>query len=1077
MANPSSPLIIAQGPLDLEQRILCELRRRLAERRAPLTPLPILVVTATSALRRRLSRRVVEEFGAILGLQFLTLQQLAARVLGLDEEIRRPSELFETEARRALGREPAVVDVLSEFDDGLGAALSALGDLLSAGLEPDVVEDLEALAKSPLAKGVIRAAGLTLQAVREERIALPSETMRRAADRLRSDSPDLLRAEAILFAGIDDAPGRTRAFVKEVLRHPEARLVLDMPPPTGAFPKERSDALPLGFARRLGFAVTETEAPARARPSTVHAFDAVGRRHEVVEVARRIEELCERGVVPEDILVTMRDMEAYGPDIQEEFLDRGIPFSGGRLPAAFDPRHWRRLAILELAERGGKAPLVRVLPCIGQSLEDNRLGDLDLACRHLGLSRLDDLADLDLNAVLGPRKAYVLPWRPHVGRQEKDSDEVDEPEENPDGFEPARRHLPRSILEEASQAARTLREVVTAWPEVAQTEEHARRLEQLGEPDPQSSAVLETLTREVSRHDASPYSLTKDEFLRLVTSRWTKDLEAKLGGEGGGVQVMTAAQARGLGCAHAFVLGLEKGCLPQAGSDDPVLPDTERRPLRGPLPDLGLADQRIEEEYHLFASLLVAAPDVTLSWRRVDEDGGPVSPSPFVRALITEGLDVLRCPGDAAGRMRRDATLGRSLDPRNAAMVHGLTGSLDHLTRLLEIEDEARHQFWKLPPSFAPSQVMAKGWTDVLRYLVASFDVHPWMGWIGPVQAGDPREADLYVTHLEHYATCPWSHLLLGILRVTPSPDAMSALPAVDPLLLGNAVHGAMERLGRSAGANAEVSLEDLDPGQAAPLPTPSSDEVAAAVLESSRAAAADAGLVLPGIIQALQLRALPPVKILLDLLHRDPPLTGWLGVETTGTVDPDGRTIGPLHFRADGVGTRGAALVLDDYKTGAPFTKAKRESTRRRHLLDGLRRGRHLQALAYVQAAAALGVDAEGRYLFGKDDGKEYERILSFRHDDTEAIDLFESAVRTLRAARAQGVFFARVEDKKGESPPACKVCECRMACFRDETRERARLVGLARRLEATPPDNVDSPVRRLHRDVWFLGEKGSAP
>ncbi len=1074
MANRHPLLISAHGPQDLEQRILSDLQRRIADRDGPFPPLPILVVTATGALRRRLSRKAVEGFGAVLGLQFLTLQQLAGRVLGIEGEPLRPSELFETEARRALAAEQAIADALSDFDDGLASGLSALGDLLSAGLEPSAGEDLEELVASPLAKGVVRAAGRTLQAVRKGHIALSSETMRRAADRLRSESPDLLRAEAVLLAGIDDAPGRTRVFVKEVLEHPQARLFLDVPPPTGAFPKERSDALPLRFARRLGFAVSGFDDVGESLPTHVHAFDAVGRRLEVAEVARRIEALCEQGVLPEDILVTTRDMEAYGPDIQEEFLDRGIPFSGGKLQAVFDPRHWRRLAVLELAERGGKAPLVRILACLGASLEEGRLGDLDLACRHLGLSRLDDLADLDLKAVLGTCDAYVLPWRPRVGGRE--SEDVDPPEENPEGFAPARRYLPRGVLEEASQNARQLRDLVAAWPEEAETAEHVRQLKQLGEPDPQSSLALETLIREISCHDDSTYVLTRAEFLRLATSRWTSDLEADLGGDGGGVQVMTAAQARALACSHVFILGLERGSLPQSGSDDPLLADGERRHLRNSLPDLELLEQRIEEEYHLFASLLAAAPRVTLSWRRVDEDGGPVSPSPFVRTLITEGLDVLHCPADAVGRMERDVTLGRSLDPRDAVIVQALTGSPPRLARLLEIEDEARRGSWDLDPATIPPKSMAKGWTDVLQYLVSSSGVHPWVGWIGPVRAGDPREEPLYVTRLEQYATCPWSHFLLGILKVAPSPDATAALPAVDPLLLGQAVHGAMERLAREAGALCGGSVDDLLPRQAVPLPTPDPDAVAAAVEEASRSAATQAGLVLPGIIQALEQRALPSVEILLGLLHRDPVLTGLLGVETAGTVDPDGRDIGPFHFRADAVGVRGTSFVLDDYKTGSPFTKATTEPTRRRHLLDGLRRGRHLQAVAYVQAAAAMGFDAEGRYLFGKDDGKDYERILSFRHDDTEALDLFQRTVRTLREARARGIFFARAEDEKGDSPAACKVCECRMACFRDETRERARLVGLASQLAGADLDDEMAPVRAHHRDVWFLGEEGGA-
>ncbi len=1014
----------------------------------------------------------MEEFGAVLGLQFQSLRQLADRILECPPGGRHPAELFEIEARRALAAEPTVAAVLGAFDDGLAAALSSVGDLLSAGLESSSVEDMSKDVNDPLAQGVVRAAGATLDAVRSQRIALSSETMRLATQRLRERSPDVLRAEAVLLVGINDAPGRTRAFVASVLEHAEARLFLDRPPPSGAFPQARSDVLPERFARRLAVAVPESSSPPSSHPSHIRGFDAVGRRGEVIEVARRIEDLLARGCLPEDILVTARDLEAYGPDLQEEFLDRGIPFSGGRLSAAFDPRYWRRMAVVQLAHEAGAAPLARTLPWVGAGLEDGLLGDLDLACRHLGLSRLEDLADLDVAAVLGSRDSYALPWRPRVGRREEEADDADPSEENAESLPSARRHLPRSVLEDAAQRAQKLRDLVAQWPDEGEAAEHARRLMQLGEPDDASSEVLMDWVQSMSGDDLPGYVLTRAEFLRLAASCWTDHLESDLGGRGGGVQVLPIAQARTLACSQAFILGLERGSIPQVGSEDPLLSDRHRKHLQRWLPDLGLSERRMEEEHHLFASLLAAAPDVTLSWRRADEDGAPVSPSPFVRALVTEGMEVAHCPAEASGRVRRDQLLGRTLDPRDGAIAMALNGPSESLTRMLAIEETIRRDAWSLGPTAETAERLARAWTETLRYVVSPVGVHPWMGWIGPLQAGDPRAERLFVTRLESYAACPWSHFIMSLLDVAPAPDAAAALPAVDPLLLGNAVHGAMEHLARSVGAPSEGSLEGIVAGRPVPLPAPDAHEVRAAVLEASKSAASQAGLVLPGFVRALALQALPSVRILLDLLHRTPPLTGLLGVETRGTVDADGVDIGPLHFRADAVGVRGTTLVLDDFKTGAAFTKAKTESTRRKHIMKALRRGLRLQALAYVRAASELGVDAEGRYLFGKDDGGEYERILGFCSDDVEAFQLFDEVVRTLKRAREAGVFFARVEDPEGKNPSVCNVCECRMACFKDETLERARLVATAERLRKATDDAAKSSAEALHRAMWFLGD-----
>ena len=82
------------------------------------------------------------------------------------------------------------------------------------------------------------------------------------------------------------------------------------------------------------------------------------------------------------------------------------------------------------------------------------------------------------------------------------------------------------------------------------------------------------------------------------------------------------------------------------------------------------------------------------------------------------------------------------------------------------------------------------------------------------------------------------------------------------------------------------------------------------------------------------------------------------LATEIEGELDV-GDAPGSLRhvlFKADRVDRApGGLVVWTDYKTGKPISTARRPDVRRRHFLDRVRRGPHLQAVAYL-----LGSDGE---------------------------------------------------------------------------------------------------------------------
>ena len=99
----------------------------------------------------------------------------------------------------------------------------------------------------------------------------------------------------------------------------------------------------------------------------------------------------------------------------------------------------------------------------------------------------------------------------------------------------------------------------------------------------------------------------------------------------------------------------------------------------------------------------------------------------------------------------------------------------------------------------------------------------PYFGFVGKLaggEEGEPRQRSLYVTQLENLAACPWQLFLVRLLRIEPTPDPLGALPSVDPVLLGNTVHGVLERIARPPGRERPRGGEHVDVARDRHLPT-----------------------------------------------------------------------------------------------------------------------------------------------------------------------------------------------------------------------------------------------------------------
>jgi len=134
-------------------------------------------------------------------------------------------------------------------------------------------------------------------------------------------------------------------------------------------------------------------------------------------------------------------------------------------------------------------------------------------------------------------------------------------------------------------------------------------------------------------------------------------------GDGGGVRVLDAMQARGLSFDTVVVIGMNADLFPRRPREDPFLPDDDRRLLRqAQRRPLQLASEARHEEHLLLAHLMGAARHrLVVLWQRADDEGKARTPSLALREIARlalgtpdlEGLDAAaaRVSADPAARI------------------------------------------------------------------------------------------------------------------------------------------------------------------------------------------------------------------------------------------------------------------------------------------------------------------------------------------------------------------------------------------------------------------------------------------
>ena len=1040
------------------------------------------MIVPSGSLRDHVAGALVRRHGrALVALRVQTLHAAALEILERTGETPGAgAPLFPIVVRQLARGDASLRRALDPLLEGYAIVAAAVGDLLDAGLEPSHARELARVAQEQRgaagtrARAVLRVALAVLERMRELGLESASGCLTRAASVLRLRGTYALPSRTLWIHGFAEATGRASELIEVLVHQFGARVILDHPPsPT----QPESDDPGIAFSARLRsrldpVATVERARGPGARPR-LRFLGGPGADAEVRAVGQRILSLLEGGAVPERIGVVSRVLDPYTLPLRKHFGRLGIPFSARERAGPPIAAGRRVQALIELLADGDEIPVDRWLDTLGAVPE---LGsrrrpeprrhplrrDLSLGLHSLGSGRLRDVAELDLALRLGDEPDLPLPVRRGLAYDEA-------PDDANSGPRARRRRLPRRALEAAVRHARELSSRLASWPErsslASWLEELGELLDQLGFCDgvpghDETRDLLDRLRTELP----SGFALDRAELVWLIEQQLRDTGRAPLGGAGGGVQVLDVVEARARTFEHLFVLGANRDVFPRIISEDPLLRDDVRTSLAAVLPEMPIKRSGHDEESYLFAQLLSASPEVTLSWQTITDDGAARAPSSFVERLLLadpEARVELAPPlwvADAASSSR---------PAHEHAVLAGLHGAREHSDRVLAVAIEVES-----PPARVRPRLAARARILVGRErdpdLRRPGTLGPYFGFVGPIaEREDTRRAELWVTTLERYAGCPWQMLLTRLLRIEATPDALDALPSLEPRLVGAAVHSALEAIVGLAGVECHGDLAAVSDRPAVAVPWPDREALDRILIDAARAALLDCGVELPGLARALAERSREYVERARALLWPDG--AGLvLAAEARGTLSLEDALGQPrsISFRADLVEPHDGHLRLTDYKTGRPISDARTRAARRARLLERVASGRNLQAPAY-----RVGADADGGYLFLQPDLDSAAARVPALRDDEELGKVFRETASLALAGLGAGVFFPRLlQPDRSTEPVLCRYCEVAEACLRGDS-------GATRRLAiwtgAADPEH-EGEAEALFQRLWRLGAKG---
>jgi hypothetical protein len=502
------------------------------------------------------------------------------------------------------------------------------------------------------------------------------------------------------------------------------------------------------------------------------------------------------------------------------------------------------------------------------------------------------------------------------------------------------------------------------------------------------------------------------------------------GGDGGGVRILDAMQARGLTFSHVELCGMNAGIFPAVALERPFLGDGSRARLREltglPLP---IAKERDGEERLLLAMLLRGTRDrINVSWRRADESARPFVPSLALRELArfagigSEAADAERAaralPAHPRARLEAWAESPGLLDPRDETLLTAL---------MSESGMDAG----------AAVAVRKPEWSDGIGLIAATdaFDLPPGP-YDGRIGAPAPR-GTIAATALERLGRCPLQFFFHDVLRV-PAVRRLAAPFSIDPASIGSRVHAVLREIYDRLGAEGAFTVAET--GARIERARILLREAWSGYADADAAARAERFPVLDRIETGIWMRTLDAfLAVDLERMSARGLAPESVEGETVGAI-PGGPEGLAVNARFDRVLHGPEGRIVGDYKTGGTLENWVKPA----RMLAGKTLQVPIYALLSGSPVEVLGV--------GPRHDAEFVRFDGFRSAEER-----DGVLETLRVAAtlaATGRFPIHPEDQ-------CAWCDYRSACRHGHPPTLYR--------EAHAQDTADA------RDCW--SKTGKAP
>lgn len=974
---------------------------------------PALVVVPSRSVREGLVQALLRRQPAWVGVEVRTLQGVALAVLqqaGLAFWPREP--LFFVVVSRvaqAFCERYPFLQLLSPLEKVQPLA-STVRDLLDAGFTAEHLEAACELVAGEVKESVGQRATALLQvaaavdeAFRAGGVFRRNDALRLATDLLKRQGASLWPLRPLLVYGFADVTGLAADFLEALLALSSGEAVLVQPPD----PVNPEFAAGEEFLRRLQQRLpTAKEEASCGQPQLPQLclWQAPELEAEVRFLAEDIKKQLAAGIKPERIGVVARTLEPYALAIRKHFSALGVPFSAYQPAPTPRPLIFRLLSLLELAARGAQAAVSHLLAAMPR-------GEGQARALALALGRLA--------GAVGARTVGQLVERAHGVLQEQ-------------GEAASWSALSGEAL--GTWLAR-LQAVLAAPGEGEDGTSFGQNLQVLAalcDPSQEGTGFLAEALDAVEEQ-VGGFPLSRQERCFLLGEELRRKLAEPLGGNGGGVAVLSAMEARFRTFDRLYIVGLQRDVFPRLPREDPLLPDHVRHKLAVLFPDIPLAERGASEERYLFGLLLASAPWVWLSWPAYDPEGRPLARSPFVDELLVAypSLQPQRAPG------RETLIWGESLRPAPAgewAVYAGLSDDRQAWLSLFKVAlEEARSEVGKELAVGAAAVARARErvlsewapppWEAEKRAL------SPYLGFLGPCPWVEEETTLSAVTTMETYAQCPWKTFLERVLRLSNLYAGEAEGAGLSPRLVGDVVHGVLDAILKAHVQEQKREREKGEESQGRALRWPPAQELDRMLLAVTAERLRRVGVVYPGLALALMAAAKPFLEVARRLLV-EVGLGTVVAGEGSGWIGTEGRK--PVwHFRFDAAVEREGVPVLLDFKTGSPepYLRLKSDPQAR------VRRGELLQGAVYAAATHAIGC-----YVFLHPDW-DGEKVFPIIFSPA----LGKTLLATFHAffVRAQaGVFFPRLFDPVAKTEPdACQRCQVRLACSRGDSGVRRRL------------------------------------